>query len=315
MILVCGEALFDFFHTAGGEPPARLNYQAVAGGSPFNVAIGLARLGVAASYLGGISNDVLGCHLVEVLTKERVHLDYLQRFDAPTTLAMVALDAEGTPQYDFRGVGCADRALSCKQLPVLAPQVRTLHVGSFSLVVEPVGQALRELVARESSQRLISLDPNVRFNAQPDVQAWRQHMETLVGHAHLIKASDEDLAALYPGATFEAIAERWLKGPACQLVFVTRGAQGAQVFSRAHGQVAIEATPIQMADTVGAGDTFQAAVLTWLTEHGFDTPSGLSRLQPAQLKALLKFAVAAAALTCSKVGPDLPYRHDLKDFA
>lgn len=311
MYLVCGEALFDFFAQADSREQAnRVDFKAIAGGSPFNVAVGLRRLGVEAGLFAGLSTDYLGRRLKQVLMDEGVSEQFLLDVDSPTTLAMVALDANGSPAYSFRGEGCADRQLHAHHLPELGPQVRGIHVGSFSLVVQPIADTLLALVQRESGQRLISLDPNVRLNPQPDIHLWRQRINQLIPYADLIKVSDEDLELLYPGQDPEQIARSWLE-QRCQLVFLTRGADGASVFSRAHGQQAIAAIPVKVADTVGAGDTFQAAVIAWLTEHNLDSVAGLQQLSKEQISHLLDFASRAAALTCSKTGPELPYRADL----
>lgn len=311
MYLVCGEALFDFFseEDASGAP-SRVNYKAIAGGSPFNVAVGLRRLGVDAGLFAGLSSDYLGRRLLQVLKNEGIREDYLVEFAAPTTLAMVAVGANGSPQYSFRGEGCADRQLQVEHLPTLGDDVRGLHIGSFSLVVQPVADTLLTLVRRETGKRLISLDPNVRLNPQPDIDLWRQRVAELVRHADLIKVSDEDLHLLYPDQSPESVLQGWLEHR-CQLVFLTRGGEGATVFSRQHGSWSAPAVPVVMADTVGAGDTFQAALITWLTEQQQDSVDGLKQLTREQIDAMLRFAIRAAALTCSKTGPDLPYRDQL----
>ena len=311
MYLVCGEALFDFFseEDASGQA-SKVNYKAIAGGSPFNVAVGLRRLGIEAGLFGGLSTDFLGRRLLQVLKDEGVSEQFLVEFAAPTTLSMVAVGANGSPQYNFRGEGCADRLLQAEHLPVLGDDVRGLHIGSFSLVVQPIGDTLLALVQRESGKRLISLDPNVRLNPQPDIQLWRDRVAELVKHADLIKVSDEDLHLLYPDQSPESVLEGWLQHR-CQLVFLTRGGNGASVFSRQHGHWSQPAVKVVMADTVGAGDTFQAAVIAWLTEQQRDSIEGLQQLSKADIAALLDFACRAAALTCSKTGPDLPYRHQL----
>ena len=311
MYLVCGEALFDFFaQSPESMAKGQVDFRAIAGGSPFNVAVGLRRLGVDTALFAGLSTDYLGRRLKQVLVNEGVSTEYLHDLDAPTTLAMVALDASGSPAYSFRGEGCADRQLHGHHLPLLGPEVRGVHVGSFSLVVQPVGDTLRALVKRESGQRLISLDPNVRLNPEPDIERWRQRIKELIPYADVIKVSDEDLELLYPGQDAQQIARSWLNHR-CQLVFLTRGSQGASVFSREHGQRSVPASLVQVADTVGAGDTFQAAVIAWLTGHGLDSIEGVQGLSALQLDALLDFASRAAALTCSKTGPDLPYRAQL----
>ena len=311
MYLVCGEALFDFFaRSPESTPTGQVDFKAIAGGSPFNVAVGLRRLGVDTALFAGLSTDYLGQRLKKVLVNEGVSTRYLHDLDAPTTLAMVALDANGSPAYSFRGEGCADRQLHAHHLPRLGPEVRGVHVGSFSLVVQPVGDTLLALVKRESGQRLISLDPNVRLNPEPDIERWRQRIKELIPYADVIKVSDEDLELLYPGQDAQEIARSWLNHR-CQLVFLTRGSQGASVFSREHGQRSVPASLVDVADTVGAGDTFQAAVIAWLTGHGLDSIEGIQGLSAVQLDALLDFASRAAALTCSKTGPDLPYREQL----
>ncbi|MCI1737119.1 carbohydrate kinase [Pseudomonas veronii] len=311
MYLVCGEALFDFFSEDDPSGQAsKLNYKAIAGGSPFNVAVGLRRLGIEAALFGGVSTDFLGQRLLQVLRDEGVNPQFLVEFAAPTTLAMVAVGADGSPQYSFRGEGCADRQLTRAHLPTLGDEVRGLHVGSFSLVVQPIGDTLLALVQRESGKRLISLDPNVRLNPQPDIQLWRERVAELVKYADLIKVSDEDLHLLYPDQSPESVLEGWLQHR-CQLVFLTRGGNGASVFSRQHGHWSQPAVEVVMADTVGAGDTFQAALIAWLTEQQLDSVEGLQQLTRAQIDAMLGFAIRAAAMTCGKTGPDLPYRQQL----
>ena len=311
MYLVCGEALFDFFSENDASGLAsKVSFKAIAGGSPFNVAVGLRRLGVDAALLAGLSTDYLGRRLLQVLQDEGVRQDYLLDFAAPTTLAMVAVGANGSPQYSFRGEGCADRQLQPQHLPALGPEVRGLHIGSFSLVVQPIADTLLALVRRESGRRLISLDPNVRLNPQPDIDLWRARIATLVELADLIKVSDEDLHLLYPDQDPAQVIEGWLQHR-CQLVFLTRGGEGASVFSQAHGSWSTPAREVKIADTVGAGDTFQAALITWLTEQQLDSVEGVKQLGREQIDRMLKFAVQAAALTCSKTGPDLPYRRQL----
>ncbi|MGY1890604.1 fructokinase [Pseudomonas asplenii] len=311
MYLVCGEALFDFFSEDDASGLAsKVNFKAIAGGSPFNVAVGLRRLGVDSALFGGLSTDYLGRRLQQVLQDEGVRPDYLVDFAAPTTLAMVAVGANGSPHYSFRGEGCADRQLGLAHLPALGPEVRGLHIGSFSLVVQPIGDTLLTLVQRESGKRLITLDPNVRLNPEPNIDLWRERIATLVPLADLIKVSDEDLSLLYPEQDPQRVIEGWLEHR-CQVVFLTRGGDGATVFSRQHGTWSVPAASIKIADTVGAGDTFQAALITWLTEHGLDSVEGVQKLAREQIDAMLRFAVKAAALTCSKTGPDLPYRHQL----
>ncbi|UTH31588.1 carbohydrate kinase family protein [Ectopseudomonas hydrolytica] len=310
MYLVCGEALFDVFIQSDGARSNELAFKAIAGGSPFNVALGLRRMGAASALFTGISSDSLGQRLRQVLRDEGVSDAYLIASDAPTTLAMVGLDAAGSPHYSFRGDGCADRQLLAKHLPTLDARVRGLHVGSFSLVVEPVAETLLTLVQREHQLRLISLDPNVRLGPAPDIARWRERIETFAGYAHLIKVSEEDLQLLYPERDPQQVAVGWLN-ERCQLVFLTKGSKGASVHSR-HGHWSAPAMAVATRDTVGAGDTFQAALLSYLARHELDSPEALATLSQEQIDAMLHLAIEAAALTCARVGPDLPYLHELE---
>ncbi|HCJ28314.1 MAG TPA: carbohydrate kinase, partial [Pseudomonas sp.] len=158
MYLVCGEALFDVFAAPAGTQRNRLHLEAVAGGSPFNVAVGLARLGTPSALFTGMSRDHLGQQLRQVLVDEGVVSRYLIDFDAPTTLAMVALAANGSPVYSFRGEGCADRLPREEHLASLGHEIHGIHVGSYSIVTAPIADTLLSLVRRESERRLISLD-------------------------------------------------------------------------------------------------------------------------------------------------------------
>jgi fructokinase len=310
MYLVCGEALFDFFSQPDSGQSNKVGFQAIAGGSPFNVAVGLRRLGIDAGFFAGISSDYLGRRLATVLAEEGVRDDFLVPFDAPTTLSMVAVGADGSPQYSFRGEGCADRMLSVEHLPTLNDSVRGLHVGSFSLVVQPVADALLALVRRENGKRLITFDPNVRLNPAPSIELWRSQVAKFAEHAHIIKVSDEDLELLYPEKEPAAVAQGWLRDN-CQWVIMTRGREGATVFTRGLGSWSVAARKVDTVDTVGAGDTFQAALIAFLTERGLDAPSALAVVDRETLTKMLEFAVAAAAVTCTREGPDLPYRAEV----
>jgi fructokinase len=196
MILVCGEALIDLFvgPAEGAEMPAR----AVAGGSPFNVAIGLARLGVDASFLGGISRDRFGALLARILIGEGVDDRFLVSTDRPSTISMVATDDNGQPSYAFHGEGAADRSLALADLPAkLPPDVQALTFGSYTMAVEPVGSAFAALAERECGRRVISVDPNLRPAVVGDMARWATAAERFYRTATIIKASDEDVRAAW----------------------------------------------------------------------------------------------------------------------
>jgi fructokinase len=308
MFVVSGEALMDVF--AAGDTATGMALDARIGGSPLNVAMGLARLGQPVSFFGAVSTGFLGQCLQRSLQKEGVGLDCLHHTAAPTTLSLVGLNADGVPSYAFYGEGGADRQLPLSALDTIPAGARAFHFGSYAMVVEPVAATQRALVMREHLRSLIAYDPNVRLNVEPDLQRWRDTVEWMLPRTHLLKISDEDFEALYPGQDLAQTAQRWLNA-GVQWVVITRGAQGALGFSANATQVA---APVKVAvvDTVGAGDTFQAALLCGLAERNALNPLLLQALPNAVLQRLLDFATQAAAITCSRRGADLPRRHELK---
>jgi fructokinase len=306
MFVVCGEALWDLF---AQDAPGGLTFDARIGGSPFNVAVGLARLDQPVALFTGLSTDRLGQRLADALEVERVRTDLLKRVALPTTLSVVDLGLDGQPLYAFYGAGAADRAVRTEDLPLLGPDVWGIHAGSFSLVVEPVGSALLALFAREKGRRLLTLDPNVRLNVEPDADLWRSRIARFVQHADIVKISAEDLGLLYPGAIAGEIAADWLRAGA-GLVVVTRGEGGAEAYA-ASGRSAVPGRAVRVADTVGAGDTFQAALVAGLAERGVWTRKDLDALTGSQIADVVAFAVSAAAVTCTRRGADLPRRSEI----
>jgi len=307
MFVVCGEALMDVFST--GSTPTGVSMDARIGGSPFNVAVGLARLAQPVAFFGGVSSGFLGERLVAAMQAERVDTRALHVSSAPTTLGLVGLDAAGVPSYAFYGHGAADREVPVEALQRVPADAAVIHVGSFNTVVEPVAGTLRALVEREHRRCLISYDPNIRLNVEPDVARWREQLQWMLPRTHLLKVSDEDLALLYPGVAHEALARQWLAAGVA-LVVVTRGAQGAIGWT-ASAQAEAKPVVVTVIDTVGAGDTFQAALLTWLAERDSLNGAAIAALASAQLAQALDFAAKAAAITCSRRGADLPRRDEL----
>jgi fructokinase len=307
MFVVCGEALMDVY--AGESTPTGLSFDARIGGSPFNVAVGLARLGRPVALLTGLSTDSAGERLLTALQDEHVDTSLLVRSDAPSTLSVISLDAHGVPRYAFHGTGAADRQITLDTLPALPPTTRVLQFGSYALVVEPVGSALLALAAREHAQRLIAYDPNVRLNVEPDLSRWRAVVEQMVALSHFVKVSDEDLALLYSRETPEQVAARWI-AVGVSLVTVTRGGRGASSWTR-NAKVDVPSLSVKVVDTVGAGDTFQAALLSWLDEQDKLSATAMASLDTQALEAMLKFASKASSITCSRRGADMPRRNEL----
>ncbi len=229
MILVCGEALIDLF-VGGPAAAARLPATAVAGGSPFNVAVGLARLGAPAGYLGGLSGDPFGAFLAARLAAEGVDTTFAKRSAKPTPLFVVAPDAVGHPAYTAHAHDCADRDFTEADLPrALGPEVDALAMGSYVLAIEPVGVALLALAERERARRVVSLDPNLRPAAVGDLGRWRDRFARFARTASVIKLSEEDLHAAYGRDADPAEwARRWLAAGRAASPHVSRavGASG-----------------------------------------------------------------------------------------
>ena len=307
MFLVCGEALMDVF--AAGDTATGMALDARIGGSPFNVALALARLAQPVGFFGAVSTGFLGERLMAALAAEGIATQAVVRTCAPTTLSLVGLDAQGVPSYAFYGQGGADRQIELPDLARLPANLRALHLGSYSTVVEPIASTLRALVERERSRALIAYDPNIRLNVEPDLTRWQAQLDWLLPRCHLLKISDEDLGLLRPGQSAAAFAANALARGAIAVV-VTRGALGASVWS-ASASASVPGVPAQVVDSVGAGDTFQAALLTWLAEGEALSAPALAGLGPAQWTAALTFASRAAAITCSRRGADVPRRSEL----
>ena len=309
MFVVCGEALWDLFAV---ESDTGLSFDARIGGSPLNVAVGLSRLGQDSALFTGLSTDRLGERIHDVLVRECVDTGLLIRMPNPTTLSLVDVGEDGSPAYAFYGEGAADRSVEASELPALPTDAWGVHAGSYSLAVDPVGASLLTLLEREAGQRLVTLDPNVRLNVEPDVAHWRDRIEEFVARVDLVKASDEDLALLYPGAEPGGIARNWLAAGA-SVVIVTRGQDGAEAFGR-FGQVAVPAARVEVMDAVGAGDTFQAALIAGLAERGIRSSGLLLALGSGDFTDLLTFAAQAAAIVCSRRGADMPTRSEVENF-
>lgn len=310
-IVVCGESLLDVFQN--GDTPTGLMLDAVVGGSPLNVAMGVARLGQSALFFGGLSRDFLGERIERTIRAEGISMQAVLHCDAPTTLSLVGLDAQGVPSYRFYGHGGADRQLRPEHLECLPADVAAFHFGSYACVVEPIAQAIEALVEQRRARSVIAYDPNVRLNVEPDLEVWRRRVEWMAARCHLLKLSDEDFERLYPGDTHDALAARWL-ATGVRVVMLTRGGDGALAWT-AEGRCEVSAPRVQVVDTVGAGDTFQAATLIALAELGRLSPAGLAELTLDELRRIATFAAGAAAITCTRRGPDLPRRAELPALA
>lgn len=305
MFLACGDALYDVF-PGDSASSGQITLDANVGGSPLNVAIGMARLGLKTAYLTANSKDALGQKLAKHLESNGVSTEFLAESDLNTSLAMIALNDAGHPSYSFYLEGCADVSLTPEQCPD-ATQFAAISLGSYSTVVEPCASTLAWFADQAKATALIAYDPNIRPSIQPDRAVWQRTVEKLGSIAHVMKLSDEDIGFLAPNTSIEEYAQRCLAlGP--HWVFVTQGGEGSQVFGRNGQHYQVAAPQISVRDTVGAGDTFQAAMIFEIFEQG-----GPTKLADLDAERVCRFASHAAALTCERVGADLPSRSAISE--
>ncbi|GAC1508674.1 MAG: carbohydrate kinase [Candidatus Dormibacteraceae bacterium] len=301
MILVCGEALIDLLENGDGTQ------RRAAGGGPFNTARALARLGIPTAFLGHLSTDSFGRELAGLLKSDGVNLDLTTTGAEPTTTAIANIDGDGLAEYEFLIDGTSAPNLTMAMVPEDLPaEIDALHVGTLGLALEPIASTLVTLIKRESGRLPIMLDPNIRLSAASDV-VYRERLELVIPQAAIVKASVDDLAWLYPGIGYKAAAQRMLE-VGVRLVVVTLGIDGA-FGATGNGSVAVTAPAVAVVDTVGAGDSFGAALLARLYDLDLVKP-GLT-LDIAQLESALRFACMAAAVTCTRAGTEPPYRSEL----
>ena len=304
-IAVVGEALMDVVEAGDDEP--RL---ARPGGSPYNVALGLARLGRRAAYVGRLSRDPLGQLLRAHAERSGVDLSYAVDAAEPSTVALVTLDDAGAAQYRFGVDGTADFAFTDAELAHVPSTVAAVHFGSLASWLGPGDAAIaRRVAAARAAGAAVTYDPNVRPHLQPDATAARAQVEQAVRLAHLVKMSEEDLAWTHPGEAPDDVARAWLAAGAA-VVVVTHGGRGATAHT-ASGSVRRTPPAIEVVDTVGAGDAFMSGLLDALLRRRLLTPDALLTLDDPVLAGVLDDGALVAAVTCTRAGANPPRRADV----
>lgn len=307
MILCCGEALIDMLprETADGLSA----FAPHAGGAVFNTAIALGRLGARTGLFTGLSTDLFGRILERALAGSQVNHQFAARSARPTTLAFVTL-TNGHAQYAFYDENTAGRMISVADLPVLGNEISALFFGGISLVAEPCGSVYEALMLREAASRVTMIDPNIRPGFITDEAAYRTRLGRMIAQADIVKLSDEDLRWLdgESGSLRDKARALLALGP--RVVIITEGAKGATGHT-ATSEIFVPAPSVTVADTVGAGDTFNAGVLCALRRIEMLTKPALSALPDSALRSALSLGVHAAAVTVSRAGANPPRADEL----
>lgn len=308
MILCCGEALIDMIPAATKAGPD--GFVPHCGGAVYNTAIALGRLGVQTGMLTGLSTDMFGKQLMDGLKASHVDISHVVPSERPTTLAFVRL-VDGHATYDFYDENSAGRMVTPGDMPALSSEVTALFFGGISLACEPGADAYAALLERGGEGRAVMLDPNIRPGFIRDIDRYRQRLERMIALSDIVKVSDEDLNWITPEplSLRDKVARLLEKGPS--LVILTRGGEGATGVLASGEEVQVSAVKAEIADTVGAGDTFNAGVLSKLSELGQLRKAGLAALSPEILAETLAHGARVAAITVSRAGANPPWAGEL----
>lgn len=306
MLTVIGEALVDVVQRPGAESHAH------PGGSPMNVAVGVSRLGHEAQFIGRYGKDAYG-ELIDAHLQASGVLLPVGADAKKTSVAQATIGETGAAEYEFDIDWSLDAAQAA--LDEVGKTATAVHVGSIGAMLEPGASAVLNTVKQAAPHALISYDPNCRPSIVPDAAEARAWAESIVRHSDVVKASDEDLLWLYPNRTLEESARAWLELGA-SLVVVTRGEMGPWAITRKTSPdgIALPAYRVEVADTVGAGDSLMAALIAALLDRdikGKGARAAIELLSKDDLKEILAFAAVAAGITVSREGANPPSRDEL----
>ncbi|QDP25183.1 carbohydrate kinase family protein [Bradyrhizobium cosmicum] len=307
MLIACGDALIDFVPTRNAD--GREALMPAVGGSCLNVAIGMARLGAPTGFVGGISTDLFGRMIADHAAASNVELGLAVRSDRQTTLAFVRI-AAGESSYAFYDEGTATRSWAYQRGSIPFAEVEALHVGSTTLVNDQGAAETKALIADARASSTICFDPNCRPNLVKGKPAYLARMTEFAEGADLVKMSDVDFAYLFGAEPYEQRASTLL-GQGTSLVVITRGSDGAIAWHAKAGQVEVPAPKVAVADTIGAGDSFQAALVFALKKQGRLARQQLKDIGADELLRALTFAVNCAGITCTRPGADPPWSHEV----
>jgi len=309
MLLSCGDALIDFLPVKAAD--GRDATVAVVGGSCLNIAVGTARLGAATGFVGGISTDLFGSMIADHAEASQVDLRYAARSEHQTTLAFVR-SVNGEPQYAFYDEATASRNWTYRRGSIAFDEIDAIHIGSTTLIDEQGATETLAMVEDARGSVTISFDPNCRPNLVKHKARYVDRMDAFAAKAAIVRMSDVDFEFLYGGDDYASKA-KLLMAMGVSLVVVTRGNKGAQAWHREAGAIEVQAPTVNVVDTVGAGDSFQAALLFALRAIGQIETGSLAQMNSDEIRRVLSFASICAAITCGRAGADPPRQSDVGD--
>jgi fructokinase len=299
-VWVCGEALIDLIPV---EPGSELR-NAIPGGGPANTAHALARLGIPTEFIGGLSDDEYGQRMRAEFISGRVGLAFTPEHQLPTCLAIVSIAADGGATYEFKIDGTATFAFATENLPdpkLVKPEA--IYIGTLATIIEPGASILKDWILQAKDYAPIIYDPNIRSSVISDRSRYQEVVKNWVALSNVVKASEDDLAWLYPDTDPLEIAHIWIS-QGVQIVVITKGENGI-VGVTENQEVSIPGVKVKVIDTVGAGDTVGAVLVEALVEFG------LEKLTSELLSHTLNRAALAAAITCSRAGANPPTKVEL----
>lgn len=306
---MCGDALIDLLPS--GKDESAECFVPVCGGSCRNVAVGVARLGMAVAFVGAVGNDRFGDMLSTDLSGNGVKTDYLQRVDESTTCGFVFQVVDGS-NYQFYSNSTADSMWALDdRADELLEDARWLHVGSVTLARGLAAEGLERVVYRARDRgQVISFDPNVRLEVSDDVPRYVDRIMRLASIASVVKVSEEDLVAI--GVSESQFVAECLAGD-CTFVAVTRGKGGSVGYVKGGGFVTTMAAEVEVVDAVGAGDGYMAGMITALVNKGVIDDGGLRGCGTATFEEVMRFSSVVAGLTCSRVGANPPTISEVRE--
>ena len=307
-VLVTGEALVDVVHGINGE------IKNIPGGSPANTAVALARLGTKTYMKARTSHDQFGEEIRNYLTNQDVNLEYSLVVDSPSSVINAVIQKDGSAKYEANLKGAADYGWTFEELnQVIDPDIQIVQLGSLTSYVEPGATNVEKWFSqlRQSNNYLLTFDPNIRhpLDGENEVDV-RKKAKKLASLSHVVKASDEDLNWIFSNNNPQDSAIKIIENGA-SLVIVTLGKKGAFAVNKKHEIVEVTANEIEVIDTIGAGDTFAAALITQLLENSWINKNALENLGSDDLTEILTHCSAASAITCSRQGANPPHRHEV----